>query len=70
VLDVDVGPFFEGIEPGPIRDEELMPQRPLLVALMRNFVAFPVQKHQKEILSLARALAEPAARQPRVRGLD
>jgi hypothetical protein len=41
-----------------------------MLELARNFVAIPVQRHQDGILSLARALAEPAARQRRVCGLD
>ena len=60
-LHVDIGYFFEGIEPRAIRSDELMPQRRLLLALMHNFLAIPVRRHQEEILALARALAEPAA---------
>jgi hypothetical protein len=72
-LHVDIGSFFEGIEPGVIRRDEPTPQQQLLMALVRNVVAIPVRRHQEEILALARALAEPAARrrqgQPRLRSL-
>jgi transcriptional regulator with XRE-family HTH domain len=68
-LDVEIGYFFEGIEPGP-RDEELMPQRRLLLTFMRSVVAIPARRHQEAILSLTRALADPVARQRGVRGLD
>jgi transcriptional regulator with XRE-family HTH domain len=66
-LDVGIDYFFEGIEPRAIRDDELMPQRRRLLAFMRNFIAIPVRRHQEEIVSLARALAEPEARRRRVR---
>jgi transcriptional regulator with XRE-family HTH domain len=67
-LNVDVGYFFEGIEPGAIRDDALIPQSRLLLALMRNFIAIPVRRHQEEIISLARALQEPDARRRHIRG--
>jgi hypothetical protein len=45
-----IGYFFEGIEPGPMRNEELMPQRRLLLTFMRSVVAIPARRHQEEIL--------------------
>ena len=44
------------------RDDTLMPtqqQRLLLRKLARDFNAIPNRKHQEEVISLARALAEP-----------
>jgi transcriptional regulator with XRE-family HTH domain len=58
VLDVDVGYFFEGIG----RDDALRPtQQQLLLELARSFIAIPDRRHKDEIVSLARALAEPDA---------
>jgi transcriptional regulator with XRE-family HTH domain len=57
-LGVDVGHFFEGMG----RDDTLMPtqqQRLLLLKLARDFNAILNRKHQEELVSLARALAEP-----------
>jgi transcriptional regulator with XRE-family HTH domain len=57
VLGVDVGYFFEGIG----GDETFKPtqQQRLLLELARNFMAIPISRHQKEIVSLVRALAAP-----------
>ena len=58
VLGVDVGYFFEGIG----GDETFRPtqEQRLLLELARNFMAIPHRRHQKEIVALVRALAEPA----------
>jgi transcriptional regulator with XRE-family HTH domain len=57
VLGVEVGYFFEGTD----RGDTFMrtPGRRLLLELGRNFIAIPVRRHKEEIVSLARALAEP-----------
>jgi transcriptional regulator with XRE-family HTH domain len=65
-LNVDIGYLVEGIEPEPIRGENRMPQRKLLLGLARNFMGIPVREHQEAILTLARALAEHRARRRRV----
>ena len=57
----DGAPGFEGIEPGGIRDDALIPQRRLMLELARNFVAIPVQRHQDGTCRWC-ALAEPDAR--------
>ena len=58
-LGVGVGYFFE--EMG--RDDTVMPrqQQRLLREFMRNFAAIPSRRYQEELVSLARALAEPDA---------
>ena len=58
VLGVDVGYFFDGIG----GDDTFRPrqQQRLLLELARNFMAIPHRRHQEEIVSLVRALAEPA----------
>jgi transcriptional regulator with XRE-family HTH domain len=58
-LGVDVGYFFEGIG----RDDAfgLTQQQRLLLEFARCFMAIPNRSHQEEIISLARALAEPDA---------
>jgi transcriptional regulator with XRE-family HTH domain len=66
-LGVDVGYFFEGMG----RDDTLMPtqqHRLLLRKLARDFIAIPDRRHQEEIVSLARALAEPEVGPIAVRG--
>jgi hypothetical protein len=58
VLGVDVRYFFEGIGgDDPFRPTQ---QQRLLLELARNFMAIPHRRHQEEIVSLVRALAEPA----------
>jgi transcriptional regulator with XRE-family HTH domain len=54
-LGVDIDYFFEGIEPSAIRSDELLPQRRLLLALMRDFVAIPIRRHQEAMVALVRA---------------
>jgi transcriptional regulator with XRE-family HTH domain len=63
-LGVDIDSFFEGIEPRAVRSDELLPQRRLLMAFMRDVVAIPVRRHQKEIVALVRALTEADERRP------
>ena len=56
-LGVDVGYFFGGIGgDAPFRPT---PQQRLLLELAHTFVAIPHRRHQEEIVSLVRALAEP-----------
>jgi transcriptional regulator with XRE-family HTH domain len=58
-LDTDVGYFFEGIgKPDLFRVTQ---QQRLFLDLIRNFTAIPSRRHREEIVSLARALAEPDA---------
>jgi transcriptional regulator with XRE-family HTH domain len=57
VLGVEVGYFFEGTGRGDTFKR--VQGRRLLLELARNFVAIPVRRHKEEIVSLARALAEP-----------
>jgi transcriptional regulator with XRE-family HTH domain len=58
VLGVDVGYFFDGIGgDDPFRPTQ---QQRLLLELARNFMAIPHLRHQEEIVSLVRALAQPA----------
>jgi len=57
-LDIDVGYFFKGKG----RDDTFMStrqQRRLLLEFARSFIAIPDRRHQEELVSLARALAEP-----------
>jgi transcriptional regulator with XRE-family HTH domain len=56
-LDVDVGYFFEGMG----MDDALGPtqQQRLMLDLARSFNAIPNRRHKEEIVSLARALADP-----------
>jgi transcriptional regulator with XRE-family HTH domain len=58
-LGVDVGYFFEGTG----RDDatKVARQERRLLDLARDFVAIPSRRHQEELISLARALAEPDA---------
>jgi transcriptional regulator with XRE-family HTH domain len=57
-LDTDVRYFFDGIGGnGPFRPTQ---QQRLLLELVRNFMAIQHRRHQQEIVSLVRALAEPA----------
>jgi transcriptional regulator with XRE-family HTH domain len=58
VLGVDVGYFFEGI--GGHDTFRPTEQQRLLLELARNFLAISHRRHQEEIVSLVRALAEPA----------
>jgi transcriptional regulator with XRE-family HTH domain len=56
-LGVDVGYFFEGLYSE--KALRTTPQQRMMLDLARNFNAIPSRKHQEEIVSLARALAEP-----------
>jgi transcriptional regulator with XRE-family HTH domain len=58
-LGVDVGYFFEGMG----RDDTLIPtqEQRLLLKLARDFNAISIRRHQEELVSLARALAESDA---------
>jgi len=59
-LGVDIGYFFEDVEPtrGRVtREQELMPQQRMLLELARNFASIQNRKHQEAICNLARALA-------------
>ena len=58
-LDVDIGYFFERTS----RDDASRPtrQQRLLLEFVRYFMAIPNRRYQEEIVSLARALAEPDA---------
>ena len=58
-LDTDVGYFFEAMG----RDEtsRVTHQQRLLLDLARSFNAIPSRRHQEELISLVRALAEPDA---------
>jgi transcriptional regulator with XRE-family HTH domain len=57
-LGTDVSYYFAGIG----EDQTFRPtqQQRLLLELARNFLAIPHRRHQEEIVSLVRALAEPA----------
>ena len=55
-LDIDVGYFFEGMG----KDNAFRSaQQRLLMRLARDFMAIRNRRHQEELISLARALAEP-----------
>jgi len=56
-LDADIGYFFEGTG----REYASRPtwEQRLALELARDFVAIPNRSHQEEIVSLARALADP-----------
>jgi transcriptional regulator with XRE-family HTH domain len=55
-LDVDVGYFFEGLGmDDPPRQTQ---QQQLMLELARSFIAIPSRKHQAELISLARPLAD------------
>lgn len=61
-LGVDIGFFFEEIEPGqPSKapPTELLPQQRMLLELARNFARIADKKHQEALCGLARTLAEP-----------
>ena len=61
-LGVDIGYFFEDVEPGtknPQTAAELMPQQRMLLELARNFTHLTNKKHQEALSNLARVLAEP-----------
>jgi transcriptional regulator with XRE-family HTH domain len=58
-LDTDVGYFFEEVG----RRDKFMPaQQRLLLDLARSFIAIRSRRHQEELVSVARALAEPDAK--------
>jgi transcriptional regulator with XRE-family HTH domain len=57
-LGVGVGYFFEGT--GTDNTFVLTPQQRLLLKLARDFMAIADRRHQEVLVSLARALAEPA----------
>ncbi len=59
-LGVDIGYFFEDVEPTrnrATREQELMPQQRMLLELARNFANIQNRKHQEAVCNLARALA-------------
>jgi transcriptional regulator with XRE-family HTH domain len=56
-LSTDVRYFFEGV--GGEETFGPTPQQRLLLEIARNFMAIPHRRHQEEIVSLVRALAEP-----------
>jgi transcriptional regulator with XRE-family HTH domain len=64
-LGVEIGYFFEEVEPGrPVKStpNEMMPQQRMLLELARNFASIQSKKHQEAICNLARVLsAEPVA---------
>jgi transcriptional regulator with XRE-family HTH domain len=55
-LNVDVAYFFDGLG-DPL---EMTERQRAFLGLARNFIAIPNLKHQEELVSLARALAEPS----------
>jgi transcriptional regulator with XRE-family HTH domain len=60
-LGVEIGYFFEGL--GGNNGFKPTPQQRLLLEMARSFIAIPNRKHQDAVCSLARALAEPGAKQ-------
>ncbi len=59
-LGVDIGYFFEDVEPTrtrATREQELMPQQRMLLELARNFASIQNRRHQEAVCNLARALA-------------
>jgi transcriptional regulator with XRE-family HTH domain len=54
-LGVEVGYFFQGLDPG--ASPTLSSQQRMLLDLARNFIALPSRKHQEAVCSLARALS-------------
>lgn len=59
-LGVDIGYFFDDIEPDQqtrVKSSEMMPQQRMLLELARNFAAIGNRKHQDAICNLARVLA-------------
>jgi len=59
-LGVDIGYFFEDIDPekrGKPKASELMPQQRMLLELARNFAGINNRKHQDALCNLARVLA-------------
>jgi transcriptional regulator with XRE-family HTH domain len=63
-LGVDIGHFFEDMEPGgaPARNQELMPQQRMLLELARNFAAIKSRKHQEALCHMARVLSDGDSR--------
>jgi transcriptional regulator with XRE-family HTH domain len=63
-LGVDIGYFFEDVEPGKaprVVPAEMMPQQRMLLELARNFANIPSRRHQEALCNLARVLSEPVA---------
>ncbi len=61
-LGVDIGYFFEDIEPdrgAKPKPTEMMPQQRMLLELARNFASITNRRHQDAICNLARVLAAP-----------
>ena len=61
-LGVDIGYFFEDIEPdrsAKPKQTEMMPQQRMLLELARNFASITNRRHQDAICNLARVLAAP-----------
>lgn len=59
-LGVDIGYFFEEIEPeraGKAKPAEMMPQQRMLLELARNFASIQNRRFQDAICNLARVLA-------------
>ena len=59
-LGVDIGYFFEEIEPeraGKAKPAEMMPQQRMLLELARNFASINNRRFQDAICNLARVLA-------------
>jgi transcriptional regulator with XRE-family HTH domain len=59
-LGVDIGYFFEDIDPEKRvkpKASEMMPQQRMLLELARNFAAITNRKHQDALCNLARVLA-------------
>ena len=60
-LGVDIGYFFEDVEPNQQakpKQTEMMPQQRMLLELARNFAAIQNRKHQDAICNLARVLGQ------------
>jgi transcriptional regulator with XRE-family HTH domain len=61
-LGVDIGYFFEDIDPerqGKTKPAEMMPQQRMLLELARNFSSIHNRRHQDAICNLARVLSTP-----------
>jgi transcriptional regulator with XRE-family HTH domain len=56
-LGVEVGYFFDGMGRGDPADA--LQEQWLLLEMTHNFNAIPIPRHKEEIVSLARALADP-----------
>jgi transcriptional regulator with XRE-family HTH domain len=63
-LGVEIGYFFEDVEPGKQPKQtpaEMMPQQRMLLELARNFASITSKKHQEALCNLARVLSEQHA---------